>query len=172
MRMRAAVWGTAAVLAVSGVSTSPAHAAPPDRVTETYSFDSGPIVDDFLTAACGFEVTASTRGRLSETYFYDRNGDLRVIHSNPSMVTIYESEFGARVETADRGLDKLSLTTDGTYLYFGTGIHLKVKGETYSIGLWRLTFTQDFELVGEEYSGNFDVTYPGLVDYVCGALAG
>lgn len=172
MRMRAAVWGTAAVLALSGVSASPAHAVPPDRFSETYSFESSPVVDDFLTAACGFEVTASTRGRLSETYFYDRNGDLRVIHSNPSMVTVYESELGFRLQTADRGLDKLSLTSDGTLLYFGTGIHLKVKGEEYSIGLWRLTFTQDFELIGEEYSGNFDVTYPGLVDYVCDVLDG
>ena len=88
------------------------------------------------------------------------------------MLTVYQGVEGATLETSDRGLDKLSLTAEGDYLYFGTGIHLKVKGQDYAIGLWRLTFTQDFKLIDEEYFGNFDVLYPELLDYVCDALDG
>ena len=172
MRMRAASWVVASVAALTGLFAVPAHAAPPDRSTTTFSVESGPVLDEFLTDACGFDVTALTRGHLIETSFYDRFGQLRVIQSNPSMVTVYEGISGARLETADRGLDKLSLTSDGAFLYFGTGIHLKVKGQDYAVGLWRLTFTQDFDLVNQEYFGNFDVLYPELVPYVCDALDG
>jgi hypothetical protein len=63
------------------------------------------------------------------------------------------------IETSVRGLDKFSLDPDGTLSIFGTGIHLRVKGVVYAIGLWRLTVELETdEVITREYHGNFDVT--------------
>jgi hypothetical protein len=78
------------------------------------------------------------------------------------------SEYGS-LSTADRGVDKFSWDADGNLLIHGTGIHLKVKGSAYSIGLWRLTIGED-GLMSQEYHSNFGLEFPELVPYICKAL--
>lgn len=179
MIKRAGIAAAVAALAFT-MGVPPAQGAPPVRETETFSFDSEPVVDEALSEACGFTVTARSKGHITTTFFFDRATDElpSVIHANPSFATVYEGENGGRVETSDRGLDKYTFLTEDQLLYFGTGIHLKIKGQAYSIGLWRLTFDvgvddqgdPTFDLQSAEYSGNFEVEYPGLLDAVCEAL--
>ena len=68
-------------------------------------------------------------------------------------------------------MDKISVNPDGTLLVFGTGIHLKVKGQVYAIGLWRLTFDPETgEILNQEYHGMFDVLQPEIIDAICSLL--
>jgi hypothetical protein len=148
---------------------APAHAAQP-LVTEDVRFDGTPEVDPFLSQQCGFPVSVSQTGHFRGTIFYDKDGNARLETGHPSIRTTFTSPYGS-IETSDRGLDKYSLNPDGTLLVFGTGIHLRVKGQVYAIGLWRLTVNLETdELVAQEYHGNFDVQQPQLVDTVCSLL--
>jgi hypothetical protein len=59
----------------------------------------------------------------------------------------------------------------GRSLIFGTGIHLRVKGQVYAIGLWRLTIDlQTGELIDQEYHGRFDVLAPEIGETICSLL--
>jgi hypothetical protein len=148
----------------------PAHAAQP-LVTEDIRLDGTPEVDPFLSEQCGFPVTVSQTGHFRGTIFYDKNGNARLETGHPSIRTTFTSPYGS-IETSDRGLDKYSLNPDGTQLVFGTGIHLRVKGQVYAIGLWRLTVNLETgELVAQEYHGNFDVQAPQLAETVCSLLS-
>jgi hypothetical protein len=158
-----------AVVALAGTA-APAHAIPPDRYSKEVFSPEITVLDGDLTAECGFNVYATTKGQLRLTAFFDKDGALRGIQGHPSMATTYSSEW-ASIETADRGVDKLSLSDDGNLLIFGTGIHLKVKGQAYAIGLWRLTVDlATGDLISQEYSGNFDVDAEGIATYLCAAL--
>ena len=54
---------------------------------------------------------------------------------------------------------------------FGTGIHLRVKGQVYAIGLWRLTIDPETgELIDQEYHGRFDVLQPEIIEAICSLL--
>ena len=152
----------------AGAIAAPAAAAPPDRYKETYSWDVE-ATDDFLSRECGFEIMASSKGQYRETYYYDRSGELVRVSAHPSYASVLTSEYGS-LATADRGVDKYSWDADGNLLVHGTGIHLKVKGRAYSIGLWRLTFGDDDLPLSQEYHGNFGLEFPDLVPYVCKAL--
>jgi hypothetical protein len=56
-------------------------------------------------------------------------------------------------------------------LVFGTGIHLRIKGVVYAIGLWRLVFDFDTgELLEQSYHGNFDLTNPEIDQFICDQL--
>ena len=159
----------ASVLSLAGMA-APAHATPPDRYFKAVYTPDVTVLDAELTEACGFDVFATTKGQLRFTAFFDKDGDVRAIQGHPSMATTYSSEW-ASINTADRGVDKLSLNDDGDLLVFGTGIHLKVKGQAYAIGLWRLTVDLDTgDLISEEYFGNFDQTADGIVTYLCSSL--
>lgn len=150
------------------VVASPAAADPPLRWAETYTWDET-VEDAFLTGECGFEVMASSKGRYSETYRFDKAGNLVRVDAHPSYASVLSSAYGS-LTTADRGVDKYSLDADGNLQVHGTGIHLKVKGQAYSIGLWRLTFGPEGEVLSQEYHGNFGLTYPYIVPFICEAL--
>ena len=162
----------AAVLAGATSLAAPATADPPERVfVEVYDADTI-VVDEFLSETCGYEVTASISGHYFETVYVDRNGDFRLFTAHPSFRSTLTSPY-ATVRTADVGIDKYTFNDDGTLNIFGTGIHLKIKGEVMAIGLWRLVYDPAVDaLVSEEYHGYFDVTNEGIPDALCDALDG
>ncbi len=132
-------------------------------------FDGTPEVEPELSEICGFPVTVSTTGHIRVTEFRDNTGNTRFVTSHPSLSETYTSPCGS-FQTADRGLDKFTRNPEGD-LVFGTGIHRRVKGEVYAIGLWRLTFDPETgELVDQEYHGRFDVLAPELGETVCSLL--
>jgi hypothetical protein len=119
-----------------------------------------------LVKACGFPVTVSTTGHIWVTEFRDQNGNTRLVTSHPSLSDTLTSPYTS-IQTSDRRLDKFTENPDGTVSVFGTGIHLRVKGQVYAIGLWRLTIDQTGELVDQEYHGRFDVLAPEIVETIC-----
>jgi hypothetical protein len=128
-------------------------------------------VDEFLTEVCGFTVTARLAGHYSETVFFDNDGSVTRTTANPSFRSTLTSPT-ATITTADVGLDRYIVNEDGTLSIFGTGIHLKIKGDTKAIGLWRLEVDlRAGELISEEYHGAFDVTAEGTAEAICEALA-
>ena len=150
---------------------SPAQAVKPIIVEEeTIRFDGTPVVDPDLSEACGFPVTVSTRGHIRVTEFRDKSGDTRLVTNHPSLSDTLTSPYTS-IQTSDRGLDKFTENPDGTLLIFGTGIHLRVKGQVYAIGLWRLTIDlQTGELIDQEYHGRFDVLAPEIGETICSLL--
>lgn len=150
-----------------GVIAAPAVAAPPERYKETYSWDVTEK-DEYLSNECETTIMASSKGQYRETYYYDRSGDLVRVSAHPSYASVLSSEYGS-LATADRGVDKFSWDADGNLMVHGTGIHLRVKGSAYSIGLWRLTFGPT-GVVSQEYHGNFGLEFPDIVPYLCEAL--
>lgn len=152
-----------------GLFTAPAHAGKP-LVIEDVRFDGTPVVDEFFSEECGFPVEISTKGHFRGTVFFDRDGEFRLFTGHPSFQDTFSSPY-ATIEASDRGLDKYSITSDGNLLVFGTGIHLRVKGTVYAIGLWRLTFDLETdELVAQEYHGRFDVQQQEIVEAICSLL--
>jgi hypothetical protein len=71
----------------------------------------------------------------------------------------------------DRALDKAPFNPDGTVTVLGTGIHLRVKGQFYAIGLWVLTFDATGELLSAEYHGNIDGGVEEVGAFICAQLA-
>ena len=124
-------------LLAAALLASPAHATKP-LVVEDIRFDGTTAVDPDLSEACGFEVSVSTTGHFRGTVYFDKDGNFRLFTGHPSLSDTLTSPY-ASIETSDRGLDKTKVNPDGTVLIFGTGIHLRVKGQVYAIGLWRLT---------------------------------
>jgi hypothetical protein len=160
----------AALLLVLTVGVATATAAKP-VIEEDIRFD--PSVtepDEFYTEFCGFPVTFSAKGRFRGTAYFNNDGSFRRFTGHPSFRYTLTSPFGS-ITSDDRGLDKVTETPDGNFLVFGTGIHLRVKGVVYAIGLWRLVFDPVAEeLVSEEYHGNFDVRQPEIDQVVCDLL--
>ena len=155
-------------LLAAALLISPAHAVKPD--SRTFHFDGTPEVDTFLTGLCGFTVTASTEGHIRISFYFDKDGNQRLETGHPSASTTYTSQYGS-IQTSDRGLDKFTVNPDGTVLWFGTGIHLRVKGQVYAIGLWRLTIDPETgELIDQEYHGRFDVLQPEIIAAICSLL--
>jgi hypothetical protein len=139
-------------------------------VVEDVRFDGTTVVDPDLSEACGFEVLVSTTGHFRKTFYFDKDGNIRLITAHPSLSDTLTSPY-ASIQTSDRGLDKTSMNPDGTFLIFGTGIHLKVKGQVYATGLWRLTIDPETgELIDQEYHGRFDVLAPEIIDAICSLL--
>lgn len=155
----AAIWGA-----------GPAAGARPERIFVEVYDPSDVQIDEFLTDECGADVFYSAKGHNFGQLFFLRDGGVRLAF-HPSFRQTLTSEYGT-VETSDVGVDKISFNeVDGTVTVFGTGIHLKVKGEVYAIGLWRLTFGgPTFELLDSEYHGNFDLVEPEILGYLCGVL--
>ncbi|MGY1615669.1 hypothetical protein ACI797_02890 [Geodermatophilus sp. SYSU D00691] len=167
-RLLIALTGAATWLAMGAL---PAAAAPPERVlTEIYD-PSVTVVDEFLSEACGVEVRSTAKGHFRLTLHFDRAGEITRVVAHPSFSNVLSSDYGS-LTTADRGMDRFTLNPDGTVTIFGTGIHLKVKGGAYAIGLWVLTIDESTgEQVSAEYHGRFDLLEPQILDYVCGELA-
>jgi len=156
----------AVVLGLGG----PAAAVPPEIhhfkwVNETEVIPAGEL--------CEFSVVVSSTGKFREAVYFNEDGSLRRIMRNPSLVTTFFNPRSGRTLTSpDRGLDKTTFNADGTVTVFGTGIHLRVKGQFYAIGLWVLTFDEATgELLSGEYHGNFDGGIDEVGAFVCAQLA-
>lgn len=166
---RASVLATGIVLAVMLVA-APASAVKPE-IVEDVRFDPAVTeVDPFLTEACGFEVTFSAKGRFRGTVYFNKDGTFRRFVGHPSFRQTLSSQWGS-ITTDDRGVDKVTENPDGTLSVFGTGIHFRVKGEAYAIGLWRLVINpQTGELLDASYFGNFGLEEPDILPYICDTL--
>jgi hypothetical protein len=151
-------------------SVAPASADRPE-IVENVRFDpSITELDPFLSEACGFPVTFSAKGRFRGTVYSDTDGSFRRFVAHPSFRQTLSSEW-ASITTDDRGVDKISENPDGTISVFGTGIHLRVKGEVQAISLWRLIFDPATdELLDASYHGNFDLEEPEITAYLCARL--
>jgi hypothetical protein len=156
----------AAVFGLAG----PATAIPPEIhhfkwVNETETIPAG--------ALCEFPVVVSSTGNFREAVYFNQDGSVRREVSNPSLVDIISNPLsGASFSSTDRGMDRVTSNPDGTVTVFGTGIHLRVKGEIVQIGLWILTFDEATEeLLSAEYHGNFDAGVEEVGAYICAKLA-
>jgi hypothetical protein len=159
----------ACVFASSILGAAPASAEAP-LVIEQVRFDGSPELNAELSDQCGFPVMVETTGHFTGTVFFDNDGQFRLLTGHPSFRETFTSPY-ATIQSADRGLDKFSITQTGDLLIFGTGIHLRVKGDTVALGLWRLTVDLDTgELISQEYHGNFDVIEPEIGARLCALL--
>jgi hypothetical protein len=148
----------------------PAAAVPPEIhhfkwVNETETIPAG--------ALCEFPVVVSSTGNFRVAVYFNQDGTVRREVSNPSLVTTYSNPLsGTSFSSPDRGMDRVTFNPDGTVTVFGTGIHLRVKGEIQQIGLWILTFDEATnELLSAEYHGNFDGGVEEGGAYICSKLA-
>jgi hypothetical protein len=155
---------------VAVAAPSAATAAKPETF-ENVRFD--PAItetDDFFTETCGFPVTFSAKGHFRASAYFNNDGSIKRFVNHPSFRQTLSSPYGS-LTTDDRGLDKFSLNSEGNVLVFGTGIHLRIKGVVYAIGLWRLVFDFDTgELLEQSYHGNFDLTNPEIDQFICDQL--
>jgi hypothetical protein len=147
-----------------------AGAVKPERVFDVRWDGTVTELDSFLTTECGFPVFATSRGHIRGTVYFNRDGSFKRFVGHPSFATVLSSEW-ASIETADRGVDKFTDNPDGTVTVHGTGIHFRVKGEAYAIGLWRITFDPvTGENISAEYHGNFGLEEPDIVPFICDRL--
>jgi hypothetical protein len=152
---------------------APAGATSPERVEDIRWDGTVTERDEFLSAECGFDVFATSRGHFRGTVYFNREGEIKRFVGHPSLTNVLSSA-SATIETADRGVDKITAANaDGSLLtVHGTGIHFRVKGEAYAIGLWRITFdAATGENISAEYHGNFGLEEPDIVPFICGRLA-
>ena len=168
--MRRGAPAMAALLLVLTIGVATATAAKP-LTEENVRFD--PSITEpepFFTEICGFPVTVSAKGHFRFTVYFNNDGSVKRFVAHPSFRQTLSSPYGS-ITTDDRGVDKISMNPDGTFLVFGTGIHLRVKGEVYAIGLWRLVFDPVAEeLVSQAYHGNFDLRQPEIDHFICERL--
>jgi hypothetical protein len=152
------------------ILAAPAHAAKPE-VTDAFRFD-GTVteLDPYFSDVCGFDVFVTTKGHFTDKVYSDNDGDFERFVGHPSMAHTFTSEFGS-LETADRGVDKITENPDGTFRIQGTGIHFKERGGPRATGLWILTFDPVAEeIVDAEYHGSFDLENQEIDAYICSRL--
>jgi hypothetical protein len=102
----------------------------------------------------------SAKGRFRGTIYFNADGSFARFVGHPSFRETLSSEW-ASITTDDRGVDKFTLNPDGMLSVFGTGIHQRVKGEEYAIGLWRLVIDLETgELLGASYHRNLGLEQP------------
>jgi hypothetical protein len=153
------------------LAATPATADPPSIIEDVRFDPSITEIDPFLSEECGFPVTFSAKGHFRGTIYFNADGTFRRFVGHPSFRQTLSSEWGS-ITTDDRGVDKITENPDGTISVFGTGIHLRVKGEAYAIGLWRLVIDPDTgELLDASYHGNFGLEQPEILPYICSRLA-
>ena len=170
MRRLVSACAASAVVAGLFIGSSTAGAVKPERVEDIRWDGTVTELDMGLSAECGFTVTVSSRGHLRGTLFFNQDGSIKRFVGHPSFSSVLSSAW-ATIETADRGVDKFTENADGTLTVHGTGIHFRVKGEAYAIGLWRITFDPETgENVSAEYHGNFGLEQPDIVPFICGRL--
>jgi hypothetical protein len=160
----------ASVLLAVLLGSAPAIAAKPEIVEDVRFDPTVTEVDPFLSEACGFTVTVSATGHFRMTVYRNADGSTRREVGHPSYRSTFSSEWGA-ITTDDRGVDKFTENPDGTLSIFGTGIHFRVKGEAYAIGLWQLLIDPDTgELLDASYHGNFGLEAPDIGSFICARL--
>jgi hypothetical protein len=127
-----------AALLAAAVVAAPAGAATPQisvfKVDDSFTLPAG--------AFCSFPLTLHTTGKMRIAVSYNNDGSVRQISQNPSLVTTATAN-GVTGTTADRGLDKLTFNADGSALQLSTGVHFKVNGVYYEIGLRKILFSGD-----------------------------
>jgi hypothetical protein len=104
------------VLLALALGPSVATAAPPERETTTFS---DTFQDQFLTEACGVDVTTTVNGRITFLAFPDRPigpQDLTSIHVN-----FVATAGDNRVVFKDVGVDIVRITPDGTAIFMVVG---------------------------------------------------
>jgi hypothetical protein len=169
--MRGRLLALAAIVVSAGAFAGQAAAVKPEVIVQERFDPSLTLRDPDLSAACGFDVFVSMKGHFSTKLFFNKEGEVTRVVSHPSFATTFTAN-GNTITSADRGVDKVVFNPDGTLSIFGTGIHLKIKGEVSAIGLWRLVFDPSTgELIDEEYHGNFDLEADEILDYLCSRLA-
>ena len=152
------------------ILAAPAHAAKPDVVEEVRFDGAVTELDPFFTETCGFDVFVTTKGHFEGKVYFDNAGNFERFVGHPSMAHTFTSEFGS-LETADRGVDKITENADGTITIQGTGIHFKEQGGLRATGLWILTIDPVAEeLVDAEYHGSFDLKNDEIDAYICSQL--
>lgn len=148
---------TAAVIsAVAAAALAlPAAADSPDvsvfKVDESYTIPAG----DF----CSFPILVHSTGKFRVAVYFDKNGGIRQVSQNPSLVDMVTAN-GQTILSADRGVDKFVFNADGTVFLLSTGIHFKVQGVYYEIGLRKFLFSGDPDdpastVLSFEQHGNF-----------------
>jgi hypothetical protein len=166
--------GTSLVTAVAVAvlaATGPAAADKPEIVDDVRFNVDVSEPDSSLSDACGFPVTFSAKGHFRGTVYFNADGSFRRFVGHPSFRQTLSSQWGA-ITTDDRGVDKITENPDGTLSIFGTGIHLRVKGKAYAIGLWRLVIDPATDaLLEASYHGNFGLEQPEIEPYICAQLA-
>jgi hypothetical protein len=168
--MRRGLFVVASVLLAVLLGSAPAIAAKPAIVEEVRFDPTITEVDPFLSDVCGFTVTFSAKGHFRGTIYFNPDGSFRRFVGHPSFRQTLSSPFGS-ITSDDRGVDKVTENPDGTLSIFGTGIHLRVKGEAYAIGLWRLVIDPvTGELLDASYHGNFGLEQPEILPFICERL--
>ena len=168
--MRRTPSALAGILLATLLAAAPAAADKPE-IVEDVRFDPAITeLDPFLSEECGFPVTFSAKGRFRGTIYFNTDGSFKRFVGHPSFRQTLSSEWGS-ITSDDRGVDKITENADGTVSIHGTGIHLRIKGEAYAIGLWRLVIDPESgELLDASYHGNFDLEQPEILPYVCARL--
>ena len=135
----------------------PAAADTPDvsvfKVDESFTIPAGGF--------CSFPIVVHSTGKFRVAVYFNKDGTVRQVSQNPSLVdTVTNPANGRTILSADRGLDKLVFNADGTVFLLSTGIHFKVQGVYYEIGLRKILFSGDPEdpastVLSFEQHGNF-----------------
>jgi hypothetical protein len=146
-----------ALCTVAAVFAFPVYASPPDvnvfKVDDTFTVPAG----DF----CSFPIVVHSTGKFRVAVYFNKDGSVRQVSQNPSLVDVLTNPLsGSTITSADRGLDKLVFNSDGTVFQLSTGVHLKVKGVYYEIGLRKILFSGDPDdpsssVLSFEQHGNF-----------------
>ena len=120
-------------------------------------------VDDSFTIPaggfCSFPILVHSTGKFRVAVYFNKDGSIRQVSQNPSLVDMLTAN-GNTILSADRGLDKFVFNADGTVFLLSTGIHFKVRGVYYEIGLRKILFSGDpgdpaSTVLSFEQHGNF-----------------
>ena len=118
--MRKFLWNVTVGVLLTGLlvagTAMAASAAPPERETITFS---DTFQDEFLTEACGVEVTTTANGRITFLTFPDRPvgpQDLTSIH-----VDLLATAGDNSVRFKDVGVDLVRVEPDGTVVLMVVG---------------------------------------------------
>ena len=151
------------------LSAGPASAAQPDRTFHSVDEES---VDEFLSEACGTEITVHVTGHWIERIFFDEAGEpVREVNNYAFHVT-YSSENG-EITTGDVGADRATHHPDGslTVTIIGSvrSISVPGMGRVYAdVGRFQLEFDANGELVDAfPLSGQHD---PDQISVICSIL--
>jgi hypothetical protein len=129
---------TLASLAAAAALASPAAADTPQisvfKVDDTVTIPAGGF--------CSFPITVRTTGKMRVAVYFNKDGTVRQISQNPSLVNTATAN-GVTLTTDDRGLDKFTFNPDGTVFLLSTGVHFKVNGIYYELGLRKILFSGD-----------------------------
>jgi hypothetical protein len=169
MRRFAALLLAAALVAVLGAA--PVSAAQPAMERETVH-EIG-IPDEFLTEACGFDVSFDVTGHITFRAFLDAEGNPVREVNNYALQARYYSDEGS-VSVRDVGVDRVKYTEDGLInVIVGNvqSIQLPGEGRVYSdVGQITLqfTFTEGAPIV--EVLGSAGQHDDNSTEVLCGAL--